>query len=267
MLRFAIIIFIFFTISKAAQEGEGYSPVSFLEVFDGIFLNAGKAFIFNYGVNSALMAGGTYGMVETGVDWKWRQFAYNHDAVSYAGAPAVFSGSLVPIALPLTLYGVGRGYEDTKMQTAGVALAQAVILSTSLTTGIKAFTSRREPHIWGDDKQVHDEDLAKDFKFGFLRRIPFDGWPSGHTSAAWTIAATLTEFYPDNTLLAVGLYSYAVYMGLGVSTTIHWLSDAWAGALFGYAIGKTVARHFMKEESSPYSLVFVPNGIGICYRF
>lgn len=35
--------------------------------------------------------------------------------------------------------------------------------------------------------------------------------------------------------------AYAVYIGLGVSVTVHWLSDAVTGALIGYMIGDFVA--------------------------
>ncbi|MCL2100915.1 MAG: phosphatase PAP2 family protein [Fibromonadales bacterium] len=263
MRKIAILLFLLFTMPKAENE---YEPVPFLDVFDGIFLNSGKTFIYNYGLNSAFMVAGTYFIVQTDVDWEWRQFAYNNKPVVYAGMPAVMSGALVPVILPLSLYGIGRSQEDFKLQTAGIAAAQSVIISTTLTTGIKAFTSRQEPHIWGDDRQYREEDFSRDFKFGFLERIPFDGWPSGHTSAAWAMAATLTEFYPDNIPLAVGLYGYAIYMGLGVSTTIHWLSDGWAGAFFGYAIGKTVAGHFTQKESK-YSFIVLPDRFMIARSF
>ncbi|MDR1830061.1 MAG: phosphatase PAP2 family protein [Candidatus Fibromonas sp.] len=261
MRKIAIALFSLYVLPRAES-------VSLLDVFDGIFINSGKTFIYNYGLNFALMATGTYALVQTGADWEWRQFAYNHKPVANAGAPAVMTGGLAPVIVPLSLYGVGRYQEDSKLQTAGVAVAQASIISTILTTGIKAFTSRREPHIWGDDRRIDEEDFSRDFKFGFFRRVPFDGWPSGHTSAAWAMAATLTEFYPDNIPLAIGLYGYAVYMGLGVSTTIHWLSDGWGGALFGYAVGKTVARHFIeKDKDSRFSIIVLPDRFMVVYGF
>ncbi len=36
--------------------------------------------------------------------------------------------------------------------------------------------------------------------------------------------------------------AYAVYIGLGVSATIHWPSDAVAGVLMGVAIGVSVEK-------------------------
>jgi len=260
----AIPLFLFVLV-KAENADNLESPVPFLDIFDGILVNSGKTFIYNYGLNSAFMAAGTYTLVQTGYDWKWRQFSHNHKSVANAGMPAVATGGLAPVIVPLSLYGAGRYTEDLKLQTAGVAVAQASIISTILTTGIKALTSRREPHIRGDDRRDAKEDFSDDFKFGFFERVPFDGWPSGHTSAAWAMAATLTEFYPDNIPLAIGLYGYAFYMGLGVSTTIHWLSDGWAGALFGYAVGKTVARHFV-EKDSRLSIIVLPDRFMFVWR-
>jgi membrane-associated phospholipid phosphatase len=263
-MRKITLILLFLSVLARTEE---YSSVSFLEVFDGIFMNSGKTFIYNYGLNMVFMAGGTYAFVETGTDWEWRQYSYNHKAISNAGAPAVMAGGLVPIAVPLALYGTGYYMESTKLQMTGVAVAQASIISTILTTGIKAFTSRQEPHIWGDDRRENAEDFSNDFKFGFFKRVPFDGWPSGHTSAAWAMAATITEFYPDNIPLSIGLYGYAAYVGLGVSTTIHWLSDGFAGALFGYAVGKTVARHFINKKDSRYSLIVLPDRFIVVRNF
>jgi membrane-associated PAP2 superfamily phosphatase len=260
MIKRATVLFFLFTLARAES-------VSFLDVFDGILINSGEAFIYNYGLNSVLMAAGTYAIVQSGIDWEWRQFSYNHKSIANAGAPAVMTGGIAPIIVPLSLYGAGRYTEDLKLQTAGVAVAQASIISTVLTTGIKALTSRQEPHIWGNDRRDTKEDFSDDFKFGFFRRVPFDGWPSGHTSAAWAMAATLTEFYPDNIPLAIGLYGYAIYTGLGVSTTIHWLSDGWAGAFFGYAVGKTVARHFIDKKDSRISLIVLPNGFMVVWNF
>ncbi len=267
MQRILLILILTFAVSFAEETGdsETYEPVSLTRIFDGILINSGKSLIFNYGIQFAVMSAGTYAMVETGLDWEWRQFSYRHKSARNAGAPAVTAGGIFPILVPLSLYGVGRLNESTKLQLAGIAVAQASILTTALTTTIKAFTSRQEPHLFGSDHREANKDFSDDFQFGFLRRVPFDGWPSGHTSAAWAMAAVLTEFYPDNTLLAAGLYAYAAYIGLGVSTTIHWLSDGFAGALFGYAVGKTVARHFLNQNSR-FSIIALPNQVSVIWK-
>jgi membrane-associated phospholipid phosphatase len=69
------------------------------------------------------------------------------------------------------------------------------------------------------------------------------GWPSGHTSSSFTMAAVLDEFYGPQ----VGIPAYAL-AGLVAYSRIddreHDLSDVIFGAALGYGIGKVVAaRH------------------------
>ena len=40
---------------------------------------------------------------------------------------------------------------------------------------------------------------------------------------------------------------YAVYIGMGVSMTIHWFSDVVAGAIIGAVIGVTVGNVFKEQ--------------------
>ena len=52
----------------------------------------------------------------------------------------------------------------------------------------------------------------------------------------------LIYLYPKNKPLAVAAGAYALYIGLGVSVSVHWFSDFLAGAILGTLIGVVVAR-------------------------
>ena len=41
--------------------------------------------------------------------------------------------------------------------------------------------------------------------------------------------------------------TYALYIGIGVSMTIHWFSDFAAGAIVGSVIGTVVGRSFQEN--------------------
>jgi membrane-associated PAP2 superfamily phosphatase len=241
-----------------------YSYIPLYYAFDGILLNSGKTIIHNYGLNSALMVTGTYALVQTETDWKWNRFAYRHKPITEFGLHAYYVGFTVPIVAPLSLYGIGFGLEDLKLQTAAVAATQASMISTVLTTSIKAFTGRKHSDVWDGGKKNY----SGDFAFGFMNRGAFAGWPSGHASSAWAMAAALTEFY-GSIPLAAGLYGYALYISSSASVSFHWLSDVCAGALFGYTIGKTVGRSFSKEynRESQFSLVILPDRVMIVKGF
>jgi PAP2 (acid phosphatase) superfamily protein len=248
--------------TETAEKKYQYIPLYY--AFDGILLNSGKTLIHNYGINSALMVTGTYTLIQTESDWKWNRFAYRHKPITEIGLYAYYVGFTVPFAAPLALYGIGFGLEDLKLQTAAVAVTQASLISTALTSSIKAFTGRKHSDVWDGGKK----DYSGDFAFGFMKRGAFAGWPSGHASAAWAMAATLTEFY-NSIPLAAGLYGYALYISASASVSFHWFSDVCAGALFGYTIGKTTGRYFNKEynKENQLSLVVLPDRVMIVKRF
>jgi membrane-associated phospholipid phosphatase len=224
------------------ERDDHYAPAPFSLVFYKFGWNTLHSFTFNYGQNFIISGLGTYTMIKTGVDWEWNRLAYNNQALVYAGMPAGIIGALVPVGLPLGLYLYGRYTESYDRQVAALAMGQAAILALGITSTIKAFTGRRAPGI--TDKDPDLKDYSGDWAFGFMNRGVFNGWPSSHTAVAFAMAAALTELYPESWGLKIGAYSYAVFIGAGMSLMAHWLSDSVVGALVGYAIGKSVGAGF-----------------------
>jgi len=68
-------------------------------------------------------------------------------------------------------------------------------------------------------------DISRSFQFGFLRHGIFWGWPSSHTTIAFSIAVTLFVLYPKNLAVRILALLFAFYIGIGVSMSIHWFSD------------------------------------------
>ncbi len=74
------------------------------------------------------------------------------------------------------------------------------------------------------------------------------GFPSFHTSSSMTIAAVLDEYYGPSA--GVPAYALAGLIGWSrIDQRDHDLSDVVFGAAMGYVIGKTVARHHLKDGS------------------
>jgi membrane-associated phospholipid phosphatase len=61
------------------------------------------------------------------------------------------------------------------------------------------------------------------------------------------MAATVIALYPLRKKIAISAAVYALYIGLGVSVTIHWFSDFIAGAIIGTVIGLVVATSYRKR--------------------
>ncbi len=269
--RFAVLLWILLIVPRfdyAQEEANRSSPVPVSDLFYHLDRHLLGSFTYGDGIFHLAAIPPTYALIKTGTDWKWYTYANNHGLLKNYTAAVV--GAFVPFVVPLTLYFYGRSAESRDLQITAVALAQAALLSAGIASTYKAFTGRRHPSH--PDVYPTEPDYSGDWHFGFLRRGAYSGWPSSHTLVAFAMATTMTELYPENTLLTVISYAYASFIGIGVSWNIHWLSDAVAGALMGYSVGKTVGSGFRglrdhESGNSPLSISILPIGISVCYTF
>jgi len=245
-------------------------PISL--VFHDIGWNALHSITYNYGINFAAAGLGTWGFIASGVDWKWRNLAYENDWMPKSGMPMVYIGYLVPGITPIAMYITGRSIHNTKLQVAGLALTQSLFLTLGMQTVLKVVTGREQPDIITELDHTRDEwtsDFSGDFDWFNMNFI--GGWPSGHTANAFSAAATISELYHDNIPLQIGVWTYASLVGLGMSISVHWASDVFAGALIGYAIGKTVGKSFRKvlegKEEDKVALYATGSSAGVVLRY
>ena len=156
--------------------------------------------------------------------------------------PAVVIGGLLPIALPLLLLAIGSMSRSARITLAGWAVGQAELIGAVVAAAYKAITGRAHPsHGVGAD-------LSHVFHFGLLRGGVFWGWPSSHTTIAFAMAVTIFRLFPKQRWLGYVAIAYALYIGVGVSMTIHWFSDFAAGAIIGTAIGAVVGKSFLRSQ-------------------
>lgn len=156
--------------------------------------------------------------------------------------PALVIGMFFPLLIPMILYPIGKIGKRKQIVSTAFALAQAAILGSLLSSIYKAFTGRMQP-----DLSNMSTDISHKFQFGFLRHGIFWGWPSSHTTIAFAMSFTLIFLYRGNKGILFGALLYAFYIGIGVSVSIHWFSDACAGALIGTAIGMTVGKSYRER--------------------
>ena len=157
--------------------------------------------------------------------------------------PAVVIGGLLPIALPLLLLAVGSMSRSARITLAGWAIGQAELIGAVVAAAYKAITGRAHPsHGIGAD-------LSHRFHFGLLRGGIVWDWPSSHTTIAFAMAVTLFRLFPTQRWLGSMAIAYALYIGIGVSMTIHWFSDFAAGAIIGTAIGAVVGKSFRRSQT------------------
>jgi membrane-associated phospholipid phosphatase len=199
----------------------------------------------------ALAIGLTIAIVMTGLDWSY-YLATRGKTIQSLVRPAIVLGTFVPVLGTLLILLFGELLKNRRLVTAAWALGQAALLGYLISITYKTFTGRLPPPFHGFRMSTMNEGLLVDssrgFQFGFLKGGVFWGWPSSHTTVAFAMAACLIALYPKNRLLIFLASLYVLYIGLGVSVSIHWLSEFVAGAIIGSVIGTVVGRSF---SSSP----------------
>ena len=210
-----------------------------------------KTFVVNFGASFSgrnLLFHGiaiclTAVLVLSGFDW-WYFTAHQIPDLQMFLFPALPIGMLFPILFPIALYLAGKVAGKKRIVSTAFAMAQAAILGSLISSIYKAFTGRIQP-----DFLNMSTDISHDFQFGFLRHGIFWGWPSSHTTIAFSMAFTLIFLHRGNKGVLFGALLYAFYIGIGVSLSIHWFSDFAAGALIGTAIGISVGKSYRDRVS------------------
>ncbi|HTY88294.1 MAG TPA: phosphatase PAP2 family protein [Candidatus Acidoferrum sp.] len=187
-------------------------------------------------------------LVLSGFDWNW--FVATHSPALRAWMwPAVGIGGLVPLVLPLYLLISGVIVKNARRKWTGWAIGQAELIGALIAATGKAFTGRAHPTM------AHGigPDYSHVFRFGWMRGGIFWGWPSSHTTIAFAMAVTVFMLFPKQRWLGCIAICYGLYVGIGVSMTIHWFSDFVAGAIVGSVIGAVVGKCFRETFNAQHS--------------
>jgi membrane-associated phospholipid phosphatase len=189
-----------------------------------------------------LMVGLTFVIVISGFDWHY--YVSTRGIAGWVWMPSAIVGGLLPIFLPLTLFGFGRFAGNQKATILGMAVAQAAILGSFISSIYKAFTGRIPPDF--SDASI---DISREFNFGFWENGIFWGWPSSHTTIAFAMAITLIYLFPQSKALRYVALAYALYIGFGASIGFHWFSEFASGIILGSLIGVVVGRRHLSEKT------------------
>lgn len=188
----------------------------------------------------------TYLIVVSGMDWYYF-LATRQPTLQKFFFPAIILGGIIPILFPLAVLLVGYLKKNKRLMAIAWAMGQAVLLGFLISSTYKVFTGRLQPDL------IHTTiDISRQFRFGFFRGGAFWGWPSSHTTIAFAMMVVWGRLRHHGRVAFLPKW-YALYIGLGVSISIHWFSEFIAGALIGSVIGYQVANRFEKylQETHP----------------
>lgn len=154
---------------------------------------------------------------------------------------AEMGGSQAQVGLAAT-YLVGTILKNKKLKKASVLAFSSLLVSGVLVQGLKQVFGRVRPY-------------ATDSQWNFygpgLRSSTYNSFPSGHTTAAFAVAASISTVY-DSTLVKILAYGAATLTGLSrVHDNKHWMSDVFMGAIIGTLTGKFITkRHMLNNPDS-----------------
>ena len=155
------------------------------------------------------------------------------DALSDLGN--IWGDAKVLVPLSVGSWAVGGAAGNDRLAGLGYDASRGLLLTYTVTGLLKHAVNRTRPN--GDDLS----------------------FPSGHTAAAWTVAAVVQRRcggWPGG--IAIGL---AVLTGAGrIEDYKHYASDVVAGAFIGWIIGRTVARPRGADRAA---WRLVPTGTGL----
>ena len=148
-------------------------------------------------------------------------------------------GSLVTGAI---VYGVGRVDGQRRAQALGLHSVESIVFAGILSGSIKMVAGRQRPYA--DIKNPYNFQLWRGFSDDKYR-----SFPSGHTTAAFAFASTLTretQFWWPHATWYIGTVFYGGAGLIGLSRMYnnqHWASDVMSGAAIGTLVGLKVVKY------------------------
>lgn len=147
----------------------------------------------------------------------------------------VISSAVTPVTItvPVLIYTIGLVKKDSIYKRKGVFLASAATLAACVTTGLKYTINRTRPYV----------------KYPFIEKVGVEhspSFPSGHTSAAFSTATSLSLAYPKWYVI-VPSFSWACAVGYSrMHLGVHYPSDVLAGAIV--ASGCAILCHYVNKR-------------------
>ncbi len=153
-----------------------------------------------------------------------------------------FMGGPGPLVIGAAMYVTGRATHNRRMAELAVHGTEALFVGVGTTFALKTVLGRARPYT-SADTNPHSFGLGRGF-----RSADYQSFPSGHTTAAFSVAAAVTsethDWWPQYTwLIGTVMYGGATLVGMSrMYDDKHWASDVAIGAAVGTFAGLKTVR-------------------------
>ncbi|MEO9117474.1 MAG: phosphatase PAP2 family protein [Gemmatimonadaceae bacterium] len=193
-----------------------------------------------FGAGIAILATVAVAPLDRPISGEFRELRWQKDEkLRSASQVLAFGGGPGPFILGAGFYAMGKVAGSQRLASAGAHITEAVLLAAGVTAIGKGIAGRALPGI--NTKEQFE--WGRGFHHG---NGPFVAFPSGHTAAAFALAATLTgeaaDWHPGLQRY-VGPVSYLTATGVGLARlyqNVHWASDLPLAAAIGTWAGATI---------------------------
>lgn len=187
-------------------------------------------------VPTLIVVGGTAGLIFADPhDMPYfRNHQTNWDDLNDVFDPLITTGEV--IALPAGLMAAGYIRHDDREVNTALLAAEAYGDSVVINLAMKAVTRRQRP----SDVAPHG-DYSDTFFNGGKSPLKGSSFPSGHSTAVWSVATVVAERYRHRGKPWIPILSYTLATAISfsrITEAAHFPSDVWLGASLGYTIAK-----------------------------
>ena len=212
-------------------------PGDFLHDQKDIWTFPVRLFKGHYLLPTALVVGGTVGLIIADPHDApyFRNHQKNWDDFNDVFDPLITTGEV--IALPAGLLTAGYIRHDNREVNTAILAAEAYGDSVVVNLAMKAVTRRQRP----SDVPATGGDWDNTFFNGGKSPLHGSSFPSGHSTAVWSVATVVAERYKGRHKPWIPVLSYTLATAISfsrITESAHFASDVWLGASLGYTIAK-----------------------------
>jgi membrane-associated phospholipid phosphatase len=158
------------------------------------------------------------------------------------------TGTYYPVFLMAGMYVTSKLTKNKKLEHASLAAGKALTITALFYASTKAVVRRQRPAFTNN---------SFSYKAPFTGGRQFTSFPSGHTSAAFSVATALALEYKHSKWVPAISYTLAGLTGLSrIYQNRHWASDVLVGAAMSHFITKGI--YYFEQRQQQKKIKSVP---------